>query len=67
MMIGIVRGSSLTLYYQLATLCILILFALYDIRYQSKECRAHMFSALVPSVLIGTEILHRASGFLPAF
>ena len=33
MMIGIVRGSSLTLYYQLATLCILILFALYDIRY----------------------------------
>ena len=40
MMIGIARGNSLTLYYQIATLCMLALFALYDIRYHKVRIAA---------------------------
>lgn len=64
MMIGIARGNNLTLYYQIATLCILILFALYDIRYH--KVRNAALICFLPWCLLSL-LVQRYSTGLPDF
>lgn len=63
MMIGLARGNSLVLYYQVSTFCILALFALYDIRYH--KIRDVALLCFLPWCLLSLTVQGLSTG-LPA-